>query len=1707
MMSFRLLAVALLSIFIALGGYAVNIFGKASESDGLPDSEFALVGASLGDLDGQPALALSFSQPLDAKASYDKYIRVFKMPTNPSKPNNSNASNSDNPNASPEEPAKVSASDELTNLEGGTTVKGAWVVGTNPRMLYFPHVDPLTRYVVQTMDTLVAKSGQTLRKEVRYSIFTDDVPAASYFASRGMVLPANESGGLPVVTVNVPEIDVQFLRVREDQMPRFLELVLAKNNAPQSSDGEYDECEEYRCGGYGDDGNPLRYEKLQGAVSGWALDYLKGMADSIYQGRFLTEKIPNKRSVTYLPVESIKELKEPGIYIAVMSQPGRFQNYQYQTTYYYVSDLGLHLRQFEKTAEAFVSSLNGGSGVSGVDITWLDREGKVLDRGQTDSEGHASFKTKPSNAAIVVARKGKQMSMISVRETALDLSEFDVTGDSYRPVRVFAWSGRDLYRPGETFVLSATIRDDDGKPVLPQPLQATLRRADGKTQFISMWQPVTTRPGYYQQQISLPADAPTGLWTLELRNDPAGKQANAVMRFHVEEFLPERMKLDLEPSLGPIKISEALRVKVTGKYLYGSPAAGNRLTGVAEVSRNVNPLSGRYPGFVFGDVDDDKLQKRWVLEDRELDSAGKANIEIATDLSSAVKSPVSVHATFSLLETGGRPVIRSVDRTLWPAPVLVAVRPLYTGRYAPSNSPVEFEVIRVDESGSSKAEKGLQSRLFLEKHNYYWRYDDQRGWHSGYTETDELVWGGTLDIPGAGRARLRVPVEYGQYRLEILDPDTQMTLRYRFNAGWYNNAQEDRRPDRVTLKFDRDAYRTGDTAKLTLVSPHEGTALVTVEGDRVLWTKRVKIKGSTGEVSIPIDESWKRHDLYVSVMVLRPGDKGDNITPTRALGIIYLPIGREERKIDVVIDAPERIRPDTTVKVKVKASAVKSRDALLTLSAVDVGILNITDFQKPDPFAFFFGKLRYGADMYDIYGRLIEKMAGKKGRLKWGGDGVLPMPRDTSTPQKVKLVDLFSGAVAFNENGEAEVPLAIPDFNGTLRLNAVVIEADRFGSQSKEMVVAAPVIAEISMPRFLSFNDHSTLALDVQNLTERKGTFKVALKAASGLTVDNPAREVVLAPQQKTTLRYNVEAGEQNGLHTIDLTVQGADVQIKRQFALEVKALSPAKQQTLRYTVEPKTSIVIRDPALAGYIPSTLTAHLYVTNKPPVDVRSAVQWLLQYPYGCVEQTTSSAYPWLFVDEEVSKRYKLNVYTREQRAERISFAVGKLAGYQGPDGSFSLWGGAGHDLWLSSYVAEFLHDARTQGFSVPDAFYDKTMNHLLRSLQEGSGQILPLPKKAPTLDEMRKLMDDALRSRHNFAALAQASYVLARERKAPLSALRLLFDRRDLAESGLPLIRLGIALNTMGDNTRGSQAIEEGINLERRPGYWWWDYGSDLRDIAMSYVLLTRDKVQPPKMTRLLDRLQSIMSVREMSYFSTQERLSLLRLGQAIDAEPNKPWRISIESYRGNRTLDSEASPFSETTSKEFAEGITLSNPGEHPLFVDLALNGYTTRLPDPPAKNEPHITLEREYLRADGSPLGKEIPLVGDVILVHLRARAVNTSMGSALIVDRVPAGLEIENTNLIKGESGVGVTVGEVHVYEAMLDSRIQHVEFRDDRFVAATKLEYWKPIDLFYRARVVTPGKYLIPPLYAEDMYRPYVFGILGSDNKLTIKDSHGE
>ncbi|TAK53265.1 MAG: alpha-2-macroglobulin family protein [Gammaproteobacteria bacterium] len=1573
-------------------------------------SGFALQSAGRGFAHGDLALQLEFSQPLVASQAFDQQLAV----TGP----------------------------------GGAAVSGSWVLDDGARVLRFPYVEADQNYTVRIRGTLAATDGATLGRDLEQAIHTGPLDPAVAFASQGSVLPARETRGLPVVSVNVPEVDVEFLRVRDTEVANFL----------------------------------VQFQR-GGRRGGWDLDEnrwndrraVTQMADPVYLNRFVLGGADNARQLTYLPVQNIQELRPPGLYFALLRRTGSYAG-PYETAIFFVSDIGLHLRAYGDSVLVHTASLHSGKPIPSVTLEILDRGGQVVSRATTDRNGHALVAYRLDAGHVLVARKSGDVSLLPFNQPALDLSEFAVAGRPQAWFDVFAWSGRDLYRPGETVRVMALLRDHDGAPVKPQPLFMTLRQPDGKVFTETRLDPAAG--GYLEWAQVLPPEAPTGRWPVEFRTAPGGGEVVQSLVLRIEEFLPERMKLELSapPALTP---GAPLPLGVEGAWLYGAPASGSRFTARLALAVDVHPVAA-FPDHFFGDATAALPKDAADVVDQQLDAAGRLAVDLKLPAAAAAAAtPVAVVVTGSLYESGGRPIVRSLKRTLWPARELIGVRPLFDPKEgAAARGNASFELIRSDLDGRLAAAERLQVALVRELRDYHWRQADD-GWDYEFTARYVTVETRTVAARADGPLRLDFPVEWGEYRLEVTDPATQLTLRYPFIAGWSQDDQNrgpDARPDKVKVALDRTGYRAGDKLQVTVTPPQPGPGLLIVESDHLLHLESINARaGSTFELTVGAD--WERHDVYITALVFRGGSAKALVTPARAVGVARLPIDRQDRRVPVKLVAARQVVPEQALAIALEAPGLAGRKAWATVSAVDAGIVSITRFPVPDAAAHFFGPRRFGVDAYDLYGRVIGSYEGETARLRFGGDLALAaLPQARRPTARVQTVDLYSGPVQLDARGHATVSLPVPDFNGTLRLSTVVFAEDRYGQAVAETIVRAPLLAELSAPRALAPGDDSTVTVDLQNFTGAAGDFALRLDTEGPLAVVTGHRRVRLAADERTSLRFAISGREGAGTAALRLRADGGGQRVDRRYEIAVRPAWGALTRSRAEAVQPGGALVLGTELAAGLMPGTVTARLTLSAAPPIPFARALHELLDYPYGCVEQTVSRGWAALLLDADGAAGMGITGLDDETRRRRIEGTLARLASLQIRSGHFSMWGGDGGAPILTPYIAEFLLRARDAGFVVPEALLQKTLERLSEDLLTGGPPFYGYAQSAHL----------------GFAYQAHAGYVLARVNRAPLGTLRALYDNeRARAVTALPLLQLGLALVLQGDAGRGDRAIAEALaRKDNRPG-WLGDYGSAVRDAALMLALLREHgRREPGQEQRLLALSRELQARAAESYawYSTQEQIALARLGRALALDADRTFGGRLLAGGRATELPQARVQVREYSWSELAAGLRFEPRAEAPVFASIDIAGVPQAAPAPEGRN---IRIGRRWFRTDGSPWSGGSLREGEMLVAALEIEA-GESLPDALVVDLLPAGLEIENLNLTDPAQWEGISIDGIPLNGRASAADLVHEEFRDDRYVAALHLESATPARLFYLVRAVTPGSYAVPPPQVEDMYRPMLRGI---------------
>lgn len=1526
-------------------------------------------------------------------------------------------------------------------------VDGAWELAPNLKELRLRHLEPKRELIVSVDPTLTALNTATFGTSFEKTIATRDVAPSIGFASRGSLLPGKVVAGLPVMALNVDSVDVNFFRIKPESLSAFV------------SQWEY-----------------------RNSLSNWESDELLKMADLVYSGRFDLNPARNTREKLLLPLADIKPLQQPGVYVAVMNQAGHY-SYSNAATLFTLSDIGVSAHRYHNRLDVFTQSLENGAAQSGIEVQLLNAKGQTLAQAKSDGQGHVTLQT-DKDAALLLARKEGQTTLLDLKLPALDLAEFAISGAPGFSKQFFMFGPRDLYRPGETVILNALLRDGDGRPLAEQPVKFDVVQPDGQVIRSLVSQPVN---GLYQFTWPLDAGAATGMWHIRAST---GDNQPREWDFHVEDFMPERMALNLSAQKAAVAPNADVTFAVAGAYLYGAPASGNQLQGKLFL-RPLRDAVAALPGFQFGDIAEENLSRSLDEVQMTLDEKGHGEVTTASQWQDS-HSPLQVILQASLLESGGRPVTRTVQQAIWPADALPGIRPEFTLKdvydyrtdstvkqpVVDENSTAGFEIVYADAAGDKKAVSGLQVRLIRERRDYYWNWSDSEGWQSQFDQKDLQEGEESLDLLAGQTAKISFPVEWGSYRLEVEDPEGAVSsVRFWAGYSWQDNSDGAgaARPDRVTMKLDKPAYKPGDTIKLHIAAPAAGKGYALVESSEgPLWWQEIDVPAAGMDLSIPVDKAWNRHDLYLSTLVIRPGDKSRSATPKRAVGLLHLPLGDENRRLTLALDAPEKMRPNQPLTVKVKASVKEGetpKQVNVLLSAVDSGVLNITDYATPDPWNAFFGQKRYGADIYDIYGQVIEGQ-GRLASLRFGGDGD-ELKRGGKPPvNHVTIIAQQARPVTLDDNGEGTVTLPIGDFNGELRVMAQAWTADDFGSSEDKVVVAAPVIAELNTPRFLASGDTTRLALDLSNLTDRPQTLNVALSAGGLLQLAQPAiAPVQLASGARRTLFVPVSAKEGFGDGQLSATISGLNLPgetfapLQKQWKIGVRPAFPAQTVNVGAVLQPGESWQAPPEQTLGFSPATLQGQLVFSGKPPLNLARYIRELKAYPYGCLEQTASGLFPSLYTSAAQLKTLGIEGDSDEKRRAAVDLGIARLLQMQRDDGGFALWDKNGpEEYWLTAYAMDFLVRAGEQGYSVPANAINNGNQRLLRYLQE------------PGLMTVR-YSDDAPASR--FAAQAYAALVLARQQKAPLGALREIWTRHDQARSGLPLLQLGIALKAMGDAPRGEQALKLAMSTPRQDrDRWLGDYGSALRDDALKLALLEENKLLPEAQNALLSSLAD--EAYGQRWLSTQETNALFLAGRTLQDLPGS-WQAQTSLQA--QPLAADKAQTRNLTGDQLA-ALQVSNTGSQPLWLRLDSSGYPLSAPQPSGNV---LGIERQIFDTRGQQKSLSSLRSGELVLVKLEITA-KRNVPDALVVDLLPAGLELENQNLANSSASLQENGEAVqNLLNQMQQADIQHIEFRDDRFVAAVAVNEGQPVTLVYLARAVTPGTYQVPQPQVESMYVP--------------------
>src|SRR5437764_1306138 len=459
-----------------------------------------------------------------------------------------------------------------------------------------------------------------------------------------------------------------------------------------------------------------------------------------------------------------------------------------------------------------------------------------------------------------------------------------------------------------------------------------------------------------------------------------------------------------------------------------------------------------------------------------------------------------------MVETGGRAVERKLVLPVTPQAALIGIKPLFADKSVAEGDKAEFDVVFVAPDGKQLPRSGLRYELLKMESRYQW-YRQNSSWEYEPVKSTSRVADGDLTLTADKAARVSLAPQPGRYRLDVKSTEADGPVTsVQFDVGWYSDGSADT-PDLLETSIDRPEYVSGDTMTVSANARSAGKLTINVLGERLLTTQTVDVKEGTQQVKLTVGNDWGT-GAYVLATLRRPLDAAAQRMPGRAIGLKWFGIDKKARTLQVALSPPPLVRPGTALKIPVKLGGLNpGEDAKIVVAAVDVGILNLTNYKPPAPDDFYLGQRRLTAEIRDLYGQLIDGMQGARGAIRSGGD--IAQAQLEGSPPTQKPLALYSGIVRVNAGGTAEIVFDIPDFAGTARVMAVGWSKDKVGRAAGDVIIRDPVVLTATLPRFLRTGDRGTMHLDLDNVEGGAGDYRVEARSDGVNVIGNSAPQSV----------------------------------------------------------------------------------------------------------------------------------------------------------------------------------------------------------------------------------------------------------------------------------------------------------------------------------------------------------------------------------------------------------------------------------------------------------------------------------------------------------------------------------------------------------------------------------------------------------------------
>jgi uncharacterized protein YfaS (alpha-2-macroglobulin family) len=1481
-------------------------------------------------------------------------------------------------------------------------------------------------YLLTLGKGLRGRIGGVLREQYDNNVgFGELEPSVRFANNKAVYLSDKGNRQLEIQIVNVPKVKVIISKIYESN------LLMAQQYGYYPKDNNDSEREEY-------------YEEES---------YNTGatMGDVIYEQEIDTRSLPkygNSRLFRFDTEDKLADFK--GIYHVKIRS----------TTDYWVadsrfiskSDIGLIAKQGKEKIYVFANSIKTAAAMEGVNIVLYGSNNQVLGMGTTKADGvaelsYASRQFAGFKPSMLIAKTEADFNYLPFNTTSVNTSRFETGGKrtNLSGLDAFIYAERDIYRPGEKINFSVIMRDKQWKSPGELPVKLRFLLPNGKE--LRNIRKTLNEQGSMQGDIELSSAAITGTYSLEVFTSNDVFLANKT--FNVEEFVPDRIKVSAKLDKPFLLPGQSATLSVNALNFFGPPAANRNYE--AEIQVRPKYFSPKkYYKYSFA-LSNQSFSQDKIVKEGKTDEQGNATevYEVPDMFKNLGILQASFYAT--VFDETGRPVSRNASADIYTQDVFFGVSD--DGYwYYPLNQSVKFPVIALDRNEkpvSSQAQVRVikhEYRTVLTKSGSYFRYESQTD--------DKVVSEQTLAVSGENTNYSFTPRSPGNYELRVSIPGASGYVSRSFYSygswGAGNSSFEVNTEGNIDIETDKSAYFTGENIRLLFKTPFSGRMLVTMETDKVLSYQYVDVEKRTASLDLKLG-SEHLPNVYVTATLIKPHDQSE-IPLTVAHGFQSVKVEEKNRKIPVEIVAGKSVRSRTHQKISVKAAP----GSFVTLAAVDNGVLQITDFQTPDPYGHFYAKKALEVNAYDMYPLLFPELRATLSST--GGDGELSMQKRTNPmpSKRVKVVSYWSGIAKADGGGTASFEFDIPQFSGELRLMAVAYKNESFGSSETAMKVADPIVLSTALPRFLSPGDTVSVPVTVTNTTAKPATANASIAVTAPLQVVGAARQSLsIGANSEGRAMFQVIASPSISVGKVKVEVQGLGEKFSEETELGVRPSAPLQLLTGTGTLNGAGNQKLNIP-VADFLPSSTDYQLVVSRSPALELARQLKFLVQYPYGCTEQTVSSAFPQLYFSD-LAMQVGSGQSGASSANTNVQEAIRRIKMRQLYNGAITLWDGAGSEHWWATvYSAHFLLEAQKAGFDVDKSMLDGILSYINNRLRNKTTITYYYNR-----DQNKKIAPKEV---------AYSLYVLAIAGKPNVSVMNYYKANPELLSLDSKYL-LSVAYAIAGDKAKFRELLPGSFAGEVSVAQTGGSFYSDIRDEAIALNALI--DVDPSNAQVAIMAKHVADKLKQRTWFSTQESsFGFLAIGKLARNANNATITADIK-VNGKSVGKAGDKPLKLNTKQLGGTAVDISTSGNGRLYYYWQSEGISTS--GAYKEEDNYLKVRKKFYDRYGRAISGSSFKQNDLVIVEITLEKLYSgSVDNIVITDMLPAGFEIENprTKEIPGMDWIK----ESSTPEA-LDVRDDRINLFVDLFTPKQKY--------YYAVRAVSPGVYKMGPVSADAMY----------------------